>query len=156
VFDRAILSTDVCSAGECTCYAGNHQCYRKCARDIECAVGSTCDTKAHVCVSAPTCTTNEQCAVLHASLDWECNKTTGACGKVCTSDHDCSPSGHGTAGFNGSVCGADGFCALLGADCTDDTQCAAPGLFGGSQMKTFCVDAPAVVAGGAVSSAISD
>ena len=45
VFDRLSLA-DVCSAGECTCYQATHECYRKCARDIECAVGSTCDTTA--------------------------------------------------------------------------------------------------------------
>ncbi len=157
VFDRPVLSADVCSAGECTCYTPNHECYRKCARDIECAGGSTCDTTSHVCMTAPTCTTNEQCAVLHSSLDWECNKG-GACAKVCTSDHDCSPSGLGTPTFNGTVCGADGFCASIASDCTDDTQCVAPALFLGAppQLKTFCVDAPAATSGGAVSSAISD
>jgi hypothetical protein len=156
VFDRPVLSSDVCSAGECTCYTPNHECYRKCARDIECAGGSTCNTTSHVCVTAPTCTTNEQCAVKNASLDWECNK--GTCAKVCTVDRDCSPSGHGVAGgFNGTVCGADGFCASIATDCTDDTQCVTPTFLGAApQLKSFCIDAPAVSAGGAVSSAISD
>jgi hypothetical protein len=153
VVDRSLTSMDVCAAGECTCYAGDHQCYRKCARDIECAVGSACDTKAHVCISADACSSNSECAVLHSSLDYECNKGTGTCAKVCSSDHDCSPSGHGTPTFNGMVCGADGFCASIASDCTDDTQC--PALFP-SSLKTFCVDAPAGVAGGVVSSAISD
>jgi hypothetical protein len=158
VFDRTAISTDVCSAGECTCYKGNHECYRKCARDIECAVGSTCDTTAHVCMTSPTCTTNEQCAVTHGSLDWQCKKDTGTCAKVCTADRDCSPTGHGTvANFTGSVCAADGFCASLTTDCTDDTQCSSVSLvFGAQPLKTFCVDYTAPVTGGAVSSAISD
>jgi hypothetical protein len=160
VADRSALSSDVCSAGECTCYAGNHECYRKCARDIECAGGSACDTKAHVCVSAPTCTTNEQCAVKNGSLDYECNKTTGKCAKVCTVDRDCSPSGNGlSAGtFNGTVCGADGFCASIATDCADDSQCAPPPAFIGATptLRTFCIDAPAAATGGTVSSAISD
>ena len=159
VVDRAALSTDVCSPGECTCYAGNHACYRKCARDIECAGGSTCDTKAHVCVSSPSCTTNEQCAIKNGSLDYECNTATGTCAKVCTVDRDCSPSGHGlgAGAFNGTVCGADGFCASLANDCTDDSQCNTPAFVGATpQLKTFCIAAPAVAAGSTVSSAISD
>jgi hypothetical protein len=164
VADRALASSDVCSAGECTCYAGNHECYRKCARDIECAGGSTCDTASHVCISSPSCTTNEQCAVKNGSLDYECNKATGACAKVCTGDRDCSPTGHGlaagaigTGSFNGMVCGADGFCASIATDCSDDSQCNTPAFVGAlPQMKTFCVDAPAVAVVGAVSSAISD
>ncbi|HEX3854142.1 MAG TPA: hypothetical protein VHW01_24430, partial [Polyangiaceae bacterium] len=113
---------------------------------------------------SPSCTTNEQCAVKNGSLDYECNKATGACAKVCTGDRDCSPTGHGlaagaigTGSFNGMVCGADGFCASIATDCSDDSQCNTPAFVGAlPQMKTFCVDAPAVAVVGAVSSAISD
>ncbi|MEO8905251.1 MAG: hypothetical protein ABI488_22405 [Polyangiaceae bacterium] len=148
VFDRAVGTMDVCSAGECTCYQATHECYRKCARDIECATGSTCDTKSHVCVASGTCSADSECAVLHNSLDWKCNE--GSCARSCAGDRDCSPSGHGTATFNGTVCGADGFCASLVGNCSDETQCGAV-----NGMKTFCVDA-ATGTTGAVSSSISD
>lgn len=148
VVDRTALSTDVCSAGECTCYQPNHECYRKCARDIECAVGSSCDAKSHVCLSTGACSDDTQCAVKFNSLDYKCDANT--CKKTCASDHDCSPSGHNASTFNGSVCAASGFCADVTRDCVDDSQCGTLGA-----LKTFCV-------GGATgtsvtpSSAISD
>ncbi|HEY5375108.1 MAG TPA: hypothetical protein VIK01_15610, partial [Polyangiaceae bacterium] len=74
-------------------------------------------------------------------------------------DRDCSPSGHGLAAgtFNGTVCGADGFCASLATDCSDDSQCNTPTVVGAApQLKAFCVAAPAAAAGSTVSSAISD
>ncbi len=150
VFDRTLFSTDVCTAGECTCYAGNKECYRKCSRDIECAVGSTCNATSHVCISVGACTADSECALLHSSLDWKCNA--GTCAKSCAADRDCSPSGHLSATFNGTVCAANGFCQTLSGNCTDKTQCpAAP-----NGLKTFCVDDTAAPAGGAVSSSISD
>jgi hypothetical protein len=149
VFDRAAASTDVCSAGECTCYQPTHECYRKCSRDIECAVGSTCDTASKVCVSVGTCTADTECAVLHGSLDWKCDA--GTCAKSCAADRDCSPSGHGTTTFNGTVCAANGFCETVSGSCTDKTQC--PAVNG---LKTFCVDSPVAVTSGVVSSSISD
>ena len=148
VFDSVSLS-DVCSAGECTCYQPSHECYRKCARDIECAVGSTCNTTSHVCVATGTCNADSECAVAHASLDWKCNA--GTCARSCAADRDCSASGHLSTSFNGTVCGADGFCASVVGNCTDKTQC--PAALNG--LKTFCIDNGAP-AGGAVSSSISD
>lgn len=141
---------DVCSAGECTCYAGNKQCYRKCARDIDCANGLVCDTKkTHLCVSNGDCETNAECALLHHSLAFQC--VAGECAQACKTDHECSNSGLNGSMFNGNVCGVDGFCASVAADCVDGTQC--PTLEGG--QKPFCVPV-AVSDGTAPHSGVTD
>jgi hypothetical protein len=130
VFDRP---GDVCAAGECTCYSGNKQCYKMCARDIDCGANQICDTK-KVCVSVGACTSDSACAVQKGSTDFKCHE--GACTRACLVDRDCSPSGilsNGT--FNGQVCAADGFCASVAMDCDDNTQCP---LTNG--LKTFCID----------------
>jgi len=124
---------DVCAVGECTCYTGNHQCYKKCARDIDCGANQVCDTK-KVCVSSGACTSDSYCAVLKGSTDFKCNE--GACSRACAIDRDCSPSGIlNNNPFNGQVCGADGFCASVAMDCDENTQCPLT-----SGVKTFCVD----------------
>jgi len=144
---------DLCTAGECTCYAGNKQCYRKCARDIDCGAGKSCDAKIKLCVPSGACDTDAQCAVAGQSLAWMCNS--GTCAQACSNDRECSPSGISGPGnggaFNGKVCGADGFCASVVGECTAETQC--PLAAGG--LKTFCVAKPAM-AGVTVSSAITD
>lgn len=153
VFDS--VATDLCTADECTCYAGNKQCYRKCTRDIDCGAGMACDTdKTNLCVPSGTCTTDSECAIAHGSVAYKCNE--GSCKESCKTDRDCSPSGligSGSSGaFNGSVCGADGFCASVALDCREETQCA-PAVAGG--LKPFCVKAPPA-AGSSVASAITD
>jgi len=145
---------DTCSDGECTCYTATRGCYRKCERDIECATGKTCDTTTNVCVPSDTCTTDTQCALAHDDIDFKCNK--GTCAQSCTTDRNCSPTGSNNeeeefAGFNGMICGADGFCASVVGDCVDDSEC---GVIGG--LKTFCIDRPAPGASTAVFSAISN
>lgn len=143
---------DTCSDGECTCYTASHACYRKCGADIECAPGKVCDTKTKVCIPSDTCATDGQCAADYENIDYKCNK--GKCALACKTDHDCSPSGLDTSGFgggggfNGYVCGADGFCASI-AGCTDDTQCS------NGSLKTFCIDKPTGT-GVIVSSAITN
>jgi len=143
---------DVCGAGECTCYAESKQCYKKCARDIDCGANQVCDTaKTKLCVPSGACTSDSYCAVLRGSLDFKCDA--GSCKRACAVDRDCSPTGLGSNGgnnaFNGQVCGADGFCASVSTDCDENTQCP---LVNG--LKTFCVDQQPDSS--AVSSAITD
>jgi hypothetical protein len=61
VFD--IVPTDLCTAGECSCYAANKHCYRKCSRDIDCGTGYKCDGEQSVCLSSSTCETGSECPV---------------------------------------------------------------------------------------------
>ena len=153
---------DTCSDGECTCYAVNHSCYRKCAKDLDCATGSTCDTKTSLCVATGACTNDTQCAARYESLDYKCNA--GACARACTSDHDCSGSGHSgtSAFFNGDVCSAAGFCESIASDCSTDDDCNVVGVVPvaafatSSSVRTFCVARPTGAAGAAVSSAITN
>jgi hypothetical protein len=148
---------DLCTTGECTCYAGNKQCYRKCARDIDCGVGTTagmpplvCDTeKTKLCVPDAKCVTDDQCAIANHSLAFKCNE--GTCAQSCESDRECSATGLGNA-FTGMVCGANKFCASVAQDCNEETQCA-PVTAGG--LKPFCVATPAV-AGTSVASSITN
>jgi hypothetical protein len=140
---------DVCGAGECTCYAATKQCYKKCARDIDCGANQVCDTDKKLCASSGACTSDTYCAVMTGSTDYKCNE--GTCARACTVDRDCSPSGHDNySEFNGMVCGADGFCASVALDCDENTQCP---LVNG--LKTFCIDKPEA-AGTMYSSAITD
>ncbi|MET0794727.1 MAG: hypothetical protein ABW061_24625 [Polyangiaceae bacterium] len=142
--------TDLCTAGECTCYSGNKQCYRKCARDIDCGSGQVCDAKAtKLCVPDAACSTDAQCAVANNSLAYKCNA--GTCAQACATDRDCSGTGL-AAVFNGKICNA-GFCELISSDCTEDgTQCPAATVGG---LKPFCVAAPSG-AGSTVSSSITN
>lgn len=151
VFDS--LGIDVCTEGECTCYAGNKQCYRICNRDIDCGAGLVCDNGkdgSNLCVPAPTCSTDTQCAVANSNLAWKCNE--GTCAQACASDRDCSATGLNQQPFTGRVCGANGFCATINGTCDEATQCA-PLTVGG--LKPFCVDTAGVAAGG-VKSAITE
>ena len=141
---------DLCTEGECTCYAGNKQCYRKCARDIDCGAMQVCDTaKTKLCVPDAACVTDSQCAIANHNVAFKCNE--GTCAQACDSDLDCSASGLGGA-FTGRVCGADKFCASVTFDCNEESQCA-PLTAGG--LKPFCVT-PASVAGAGVASSITD
>ena len=147
IFDSA--AGDVCTAGECACYSGNKQCYRKCARDIDCGAGQICGDKSKLCEPDAACVTDSQCAIANHNVAYKCND--GTCAQSCTSDRDCSPSGVGGA-FTGRVCGNDGFCASVAQDCNEDSQCA-PLTVGG--LKPFCVT-PVAAAGSGVSSAITN
>jgi hypothetical protein len=141
---------DLCTTDECTCYGGSKQCYRKCARDIDCGAGQVCDTKtSKLCIPDASCVTDSQCAIAHHSLAYKCND--GTCAQSCELDRDCSPSGLGGA-FTGMVCGADGFCASVAQDCNEDSQCA-PLTVGG--LKPFCV-VPTPLPGAPVASSITN
>ncbi len=141
---------DVCAPGECTCYSGDKQCYRKCARDIDCGANRVCDTKTtNLCVPDSQCDSDAQCANANHSLAYKCNS--GTCAQACTSDHDCSGTGLASA-FNGRICSA-GFCTSVANDCTEGgTQCA-PLVPGG--LKPFCVPT-SMTAGTTVSSSVTD
>jgi len=155
--DKQIIDSvvgDLCSTGECTCYAATKQCYRKCARDIDCAAGQACDTaKTKLCVPVGACTNDTQCAIANGSLAWKCNE--GTCAKSCAVDRDCSGTGLGApavgSGFTGMVCGSDKFCASVVADCEEGSQCAP--LANG--MKPFCVETM-TGAGTTVSSSVTN
>lgn len=140
---------DLCTVGECTCYSGNKQCYRKCARDIDCGAGQICDGKTKVCKPDAACVTDSQCAIANRNVAFKCND--GTCAQACVTDRDCSPSGVSGA-FAGKVCGADGFCASVAQDCNEDSQCA-PLTVGG--LKPFCVTPPPA-AGDGVASAVTN
>jgi hypothetical protein len=149
------LGADTCSDGECTCYAGDHQCYRKCSRDLDCATGKTCDQKSFVCTPDPVCTTDEQCAERNGSIAYKCQQDTGRCALTCATDRDCSASGRVVNGarvdtFANSVC-SDGLCTSVAGDCTDDTQCGTTGGY-----KTFCIARPALGPDTTVSSAVTN
>ncbi len=149
IFDST--AGDLCTSGECTCYAGNKQCYRTCARDIDCGAGQVCDTaKTKLCIPDAACVTDSQCAIANHNVAFKCND--GTCAQACDSDLDCSPSGLGGA-FSGKVCGADKFCALVAQDCNEETQCA-PLTVGG--LKPFCVPASPAGGGTTVASAITE
>jgi len=140
---------DLCTEGECTCYSGNKQCYRKCARNIDCGAGQICNSSKKVCEPDAACVTDSQCAIANRNVAFKCNE--GTCAQSCATDRDCSPSGVSGA-FAGRVCGADGFCASVVQDCNQDSQCA-PLTAGG--LKPFCVTPPPAPGGG-VASAITN
>ncbi len=157
VFDGAL--DEVCSPGECTCYAGNHGCYRKCTKDIDCPASMTCDTTTtNLCIPQAACTTDLDCALDTEVVANKC--VAGTCKKACANDHDCSGSGNLTdTAFTGQVCGADGFCATVTGQCTDDSQCTTPfpgSTLEGTGVKAFCVTTPVAVVGTTVASAITD
>ncbi|HWZ89920.1 MAG TPA: hypothetical protein VNW92_13755 [Polyangiaceae bacterium] len=148
-------SFDTCSDGECTCYTGNHACYRKCTRDLDCATGKVCDKTSSLCVPDKVCNTDAECAERSGSLDFKCQTSTHTCIQSCINDSDCSGTGHivggiATSTFNRNIC-SDGVCTSVLGDCSDDSQCGAVGGY-----KTFCIDRPAVAAGTTVSSAITN
>ncbi len=145
------IAGDVCSKDECTCYAGDKQCYRKCSRDIDCATGKKCDDKSSLCVPDDECVSDAQCAYRAGNLASKCNKDSGKCGLSCVVDRDCTGTGLNGTVYTGMVCGADGFCASVANECVKDTQC--PATLGA--LKKFCVET--VTAGGTtVSSSITD
>jgi hypothetical protein len=122
-----------CRGGDCACLTGG--CYLKCAKDLDCPNGYSCDASRNVCVPSG-CSNDAQCFSQLGMARAKCNA--GTCGIPCMVDLDCSPSGDiGGQVFNGTVCGPNGFCAPVG--CTSDADCSRTG----SAPRTFCV-APSV------------
>jgi hypothetical protein len=117
-----------CRGGDCTCAAS--ACYLKCAKDLDCQAGYSCDATKKVCVPF-TCTNDGQCFSQLGKARAKCNG--GTCAIACTNDHDCSPSGDIVGQpFNGTVCGSNGFCAPVG--CASDADCG-----GSTSAHLFCV-----------------
>ena len=152
---------ETCSAAECVCVTASGTCYRKCNADLDCAPGLTCDATQQLCKPAGACSTDAFCAISLKNAAAKCATLAGAssasCALPCHSDQDCSPSGLSTA-FNGSVCGADGYCGKLG--CTSNAECSrdilgAGGAVAGS-VKMFCAAPVAGGAGTQWASAITD
>jgi hypothetical protein len=150
----SVGGADVCSTGECTCYSGDHLCYRTCARDLDCPTGKVCDTKTtSLCVPDTQCTQDSECIVRSENLNEKCDLTTNTCKLACASDLDCETrvfEGQESP-FSGLVCGADGFCTSVTTDCVDSSQC---GTLNG--YKTFCVPRPATDTTVPVSSAVTN
>jgi hypothetical protein len=122
-----------CRGGDCACYMS--ACYLKCAKDLDCQTGYSCDATKKLC-SPSACSNDAQCFSQLGKARAKCKK--GACGIPCTVDHDCSPSGDIPGQpFNGTVCGPDGVCTPVG--CTSDTDCSGPTVTG---TRLFCVSAP--------------
>lgn len=141
--------TDTCSQDECTCY-NKQGCYRKCAKDLDCADNWKCNTTSKLCVPGPSeCTTNAHCADIHGSVSWECTAN-GTCQQKCASDYECSSSGaNRNLGSFSAVCGADKYCHEVG--CTADSDCWPSD---GGHAKKFCVAPPAAPAGTGIKSAL--
>jgi hypothetical protein len=117
-----------CRGGDCACNTG--ACYLKCARDLDCQSGYSCDATSKLCGPSP-CSSDAECFSRLGKASAKCKN--GGCGIPCAVDHDCSPSGD-IAGqpFNGTVCGPDGVCAPVG--CASDSDCS-----GTTGPRLFCV-----------------
>jgi hypothetical protein len=124
---------DTCSPGECTCFGGTGNCYRKCAENIDCAVGFVCDTATDVCVAAPECDNDFDCQRDNRDVDWFCTDN-GACAEACSNDLDCNEGDISDGGLV-SVCN-DNLCMPLG--CQDNDDCTA------LPVRMFCDTPPAV------------
>ena len=137
-----------CRGSDCTCYKTS--CYLKCAQDIDCTQGYSCDATTKLCETAPACTTNQECAERLINVLATCSN--GECGIPCTNDHDCSPSGAipSLGAFNGTVCGGSGVCETVG--CTSDADCPATG----SDVHVFCVTAGTGTAANLAHSALTN
>jgi hypothetical protein len=122
----------ICRGGDCACSTG--ACYLKCAKDLDCQNGYSCDATQKLCVPSP-CANDAQCFSQLGKARARCKK--GVCGILCAVDHDCGPSGDLPGQpFNGTVCGPDGVCAPVG--CVSDADCS-----GTAGPRLFCVTPPA-------------
>jgi hypothetical protein len=140
---------DTCSAGECACYEPNGHCYRKCDKNLDCAVGYSCDTKeTHLCVQDAACTDDVLCQQKLGDINAVCEA--GACVIGCDADVDCNPGGFHMGGFI-NICNQEKHvCEFFG--CRSNEDCTLTG-----NVHMFCVDNPAPPAGGTmVASAVTD
>lgn len=138
---------EACTAGECTCYKETGMCYRKCAEPLDCAAGSTCDTKTHVCVQNAQCTSDAYCVTAYNDIHYKCDG--GRCQPSCENDRDCNY-GELTYPGNTRVCDADHHCVAVG--CSNDDEC----LGGLGNVRLFCAAPAGTSATPGVSSAITD
>jgi hypothetical protein len=116
-----------CRGGDCACYMG--ACFLKCAKDLDCQNGYSCDLTKSLCAPSQ-CSSDAQCFSRLGKASAICKA--GTCGIPCTVDHDCSPSGDLPGQpFNGTVCGPDGICTPVG--CVSDSDCSGVG-----SVRLFC------------------
>ena len=131
--DAGVADTPAtCVGGDCTCYQSG--CYLKCAKDLDCQAGYSCDTTTSLCVRGA-CTKDQECAVQLGNVRAKC--ASGTCSVACSSDRDCSPpGGAGQGTFNGTICDPTAK-TCVPAGCVADVDCAAVG-----GVRAFCVAAP--------------
>jgi hypothetical protein len=129
-------SNHTCSAADagaggtnCTCYQSS--CYFKCAGDLDCASGNTCDGATHLCKAAG-CMADADCVQSLGNPRAKC--VTNACQVACDNDSNCGPPA--------TIC-SNGFCKASG--CTSDSDCPASG-----GAHEFCVTATATTYTGAI------
>lgn len=130
-------TADLCSEGECTCYAATGGCYRKCSETEDCLAGFTCNDDTALCVPLGSCTTDAQCITDRGDVRYTC--VDGACQPpACEHDIDCNRFGLTDGNFS-QVCNADKQCVVLG--CSTNDECgayAATANAGG--IRSFCGD----------------
>jgi hypothetical protein len=140
-------TAQVCMNSDCTCAQG--ACYLKCANNLDCAVGLTCNTSTKVCEVAPACTVDQDCVTASGDVKSVCAK--GVCSTPCTNDHDCSKSSganalvsapfpFGLGPFTGQVCDlTTNTCASVGcvASTAGMPSSTCPGASSG--VPLFCV-----------------
>jgi hypothetical protein len=151
-----------CDSTVANCACVSSSCYLKCAKDLDCSEGYTCDATSSLCTPVGACTTDAQCAASMKNILSTCDKTTSTCTVPCSNDLDCNPGyipGFTliAADFKGSVCqkakgAATGTCAPVG--CTTNADCNVAGSSAG-QVTLFCVAPPATTTSTTVYSAIT-
>jgi hypothetical protein len=139
--DNAICTADAGTSTDCVCKSGS--CYLACNRDLDCAIGYTCDwnastnTGTHLCKSVGSCTTDAQCVQLQYNAAAKC--VSNACVVPCTTDQECNPAG--VTGFAGQAC-VNGSCQNVG--CSSDTDCNILSR-NTNGVHMFCVSTPATM-----------
>jgi hypothetical protein len=129
-------SGHTCSAADagagtnCTCYQS--ACYFKCAHDLDCAAGNTCDGTTHLCAPSG-CKADADCIQSLSNPRAQCAMATHTCQIACDNDSNCGPPS--------SIC-SSGFCKPAG--CTSDTDCP------GNGTHEFCVTAMPTTYTGAI------
>jgi hypothetical protein len=120
--DQYCSAADAGGGASCTCYQSS--CYFKCAKDLDCAQGSTCDPTTSLCKASSSCTTDSDCVQTTRSAQGKCQM--GTCALSCTDDNQC--------GAPPNIC-SNGLCATAG--CSSDADCPATG-----GPREFCVPTP--------------
>jgi hypothetical protein len=144
-----------CRSGNCTCY--QQGCYLKCASDLDCRQGYSCNATSKLCTLNPKCSVDADCAASTEVANAKCSA--GTCKVPCANDHQCTGSGAIASpylsSFGGEVCGADGFCNPVG--CQGDTDCQnSASNPGGNVVHLFCVTPPTTPATAVVQSSITN
>jgi hypothetical protein len=149
-FTGAAAGTCKAPNGNPDCSCQGNLCYLACAKDLDCAIGYSCDTTTRTCKPVGNCTSNSQCITASANVLATC--TSGNCVIPCSSDHDCSQYSGSTQGggsFGGQVCviasgKTTGTCKSISGNCSADTDCNL--ATGTAVAHTFCVSTSATSA----------